>query len=820
MSPKIYIPFVCVALWVSALAVRAETISDPADAFLTAYSDYQRGEKLAGTGDTANAVKAFKDADRLLGIIIVKFPKWNPSIVEYRRTRTKEALVRLGGGGAAERPTVPEPAPAVENLRPASTEPLLPVNDLELIPLDAAEHPSLPPRTDEPKRTNSSRGTDTTVAGPTGNTLEDLQKYLNKLIDDLKKTHDELDEMREQKAEANRQMDASNAARKTAEDRQSVLKSRADNAENALKEALGKNGSDAAMVKKLLAEKEQSKKELRQAQIDKDAAEEVRQQITARLAASQERTTQLQKERDEATKLSAGAKSQIEAAEKQMLEALKDRDTANSKVTKLTLERDDAQKQLGQLREAQKDVGKLLEENNDLMAKLGEAERKVVTYQTDSKLKDSQISDLRKEVKVVGDQLAEVRALEVAEQGKLSDLETKLESASKQLAVLKPDNSSSSTEKKKLLDENDLLRGIVMRQMKEQARRDQTRKLVMDQMKKMEIKSQELLSQINYMGQPIVKLSEKERGLFKKPQLEISGNEIFLSATKTEPVSAPVADPAGGTALPLAAEPTMSDNQVSGGVAPESDPVLPPSELPAGGSPSVEKLPEPPPSTASQSTDITPSLNNSILTTGNERTGDGSETPGGAKPGSDIPESMHATVDEAKKAFELGHYREAEQLYEKVLQEAPSNVYALSNLGVVRFRSGKLKSAEDAFKKALAITPDDGFSRCTLGIVYYSQSKFDEAVNELTKALAIDPKNAIAHNYLGITASQKGWSAAAQKELETATKLDPNYADAQFNLAVVYATQQPPNKEAAKRFYHRAVELGAEPDAQLETLLK
>ena len=122
--------------------------------------------------------------------------------------------------------------------------------------------------------------------------------------------------------------------------------------------------------------------------------------------------------------------------------------------------------------------------------------------------------------------------------------------------------------------------------------------------------------------------------------------------------------------------------------------------------------------------------------------------------------------------------------------------------------------------KATKVAPEDGFSHCTLGIVYYTGQKLDEAVSELTKALAINPKNATAHNYLGITAAGKGWQEAAQKELETATTLDPSYADAHFNLAVVFATQTPPNKENARKFYKRATELGAEADSALEQLIK
>jgi tetratricopeptide (TPR) repeat protein len=185
-----------------------------------------------------------------------------------------------------------------------------------------------------------------------------------------------------------------------------------------------------------------------------------------------------------------------------------------------------------------------------------------------------------------------------------------------------------------------------------------------------------------------------------------------------------------------------------------------------------------------------------------------------------VPPELIGLAREAKDQFERGNYREAEKIYQKALAKAPNNLYILSNQGVVYFRGQKYKLAEEAFKKAIAIAPEDDFSHCTLGIVYYSQGKLDEAINELTKALAINPKNATAHNYLGITASQKGWQEAAMKELETATALDPNYADAHFNLAVVFATITPPNKEGARQHYKRATELGAEPDSALEQMLK
>jgi Flp pilus assembly protein TadD/predicted nucleic acid-binding Zn-ribbon protein len=186
-----------------------------------------------------------------------------------------------------------------------------------------------------------------------------------------------------------------------------------------------------------------------------------------------------------------------------------------------------------------------------------------------------------------------------------------------------------------------------------------------------------------------------------------------------------------------------------------------------------------------------------------------------ANPADQVADLTH----KAKEDFASGKYRSAEKLYQEILTKSPNNLYSLCNLGVVYFRTGRLKAAELTLKKAVATAPKDEFAHTTLGIVFYRQAKFDNALTELTKALAINPKSATAHNYLGITASQKGWQEAAEKEMLQAIANNPDYADAHFNLAVIYATAQPPAKELAKRHYAKAEELGSEPDPALEKLL-
>jgi len=189
----------------------------------------------------------------------------------------------------------------------------------------------------------------------------------------------------------------------------------------------------------------------------------------------------------------------------------------------------------------------------------------------------------------------------------------------------------------------------------------------------------------------------------------------------------------------------------------------------------------------------------------------------GLKP--DVPDKLRPIARAAKENFEHGKYHSAEKQYQEILVKAPNNLYSLSNLGVVYFRTGRFKAAELTLKKAVAISPRDEFSHTTLGIVYYRQAKFDAALTQLTKSLAINPKSAMAHNYLGITASQKGWQEAAEKELLEALNDNPDYADAHFNLAVIYATAQPPARDLARQHYAKATALGAAPDVSLEKLL-
>jgi Flp pilus assembly protein TadD len=107
-----------------------------------------------------------------------------------------------------------------------------------------------------------------------------------------------------------------------------------------------------------------------------------------------------------------------------------------------------------------------------------------------------------------------------------------------------------------------------------------------------------------------------------------------------------------------------------------------------------------------------------------------------------------------------------------------------------------------------------------LGIAYSRQGKFGEAIGVLHQAIGFNEGDAVAHNYLGVCLGQQEQWNEAEAQLKKAIELKPEYSDAHFNLAVLYATTQPPSLQLAKEHYVKATALGAAPDASLERLIQ
>lgn len=891
--------------------------ADPSELFLNAYMSVQQGEKLEREGDLRQALERYRHAGALLDQLHSRFPQWQPLIVDYRKKRTSENIGRL----AQRVGTAPEPAAAPHpGLIPpggpahagADLDPPLPERD-------AYPNPSV---SFSPGGGGLGMGyggavAATTPADEVDNYAGQIKRRIEQLQGELRDSRASLNAVRQEKEAmavrlegALRQLDRMKMG-------EAEAKSQLKQVQEAFQNAINDTGRDLESRQVMQSQIEQLQKALAEVRAERDAADEENTEVSRRLARARGNVTALTKERDTATQkirdievrytkaaklakeleeankqiaalkqdqktsqqASSAVASQLAETQKQMAVIAKERDVARTQVDKLNSELAGAQKQIASVsaerdqiaqqrdqalsdlekaREAQKKVDRLIADNASLMQKLADAEKTIQQFNVEMPKKDSEIASLRKEMSSVKELLAATQRENAQFQSNMAMLQQQLDTTSSELAEMKV-SGASAEEKRKFAEENDLLRGIVLRQLKEQARRDQAKRLVIQELQKLEVQSNVLMQQIDYLSQPVTKLTERERALFKQPQIEIADTPdsaaMAISIAAPKPGS-PTAAVANAAATDTTETPGVANSNADAeGPIPVEDsgksnptpqrvsnpPTAPGSVPPASTAMSSEPLTLAPPDLAPPSPAAAPMELTKLTTSPGPASAGASPSPavgnpppsaGAGKPAGSttpqvettitptVPDDLIPQARAAKEAFERGLYREAEKGYEKMLSKAPNNVYILSNLGVVRFRAGKMKLAEEAFKKAIAVAPEDTFSHCTLGIVYYQQGKYDEAITALTKALALNPKYAVAHNYLGITASQKGWQEAALKELETAISLDPNYADACFNIAVIYATQQPPNKELARKHYKRATDLGAEPDAALEQLIK
>jgi Flp pilus assembly protein TadD/predicted nucleic acid-binding Zn-ribbon protein len=192
------------------------------------------------------------------------------------------------------------------------------------------------------------------------------------------------------------------------------------------------------------------------------------------------------------------------------------------------------------------------------------------------------------------------------------------------------------------------------------------------------------------------------------------------------------------------------------------------------------------------------------------------QSTGGAEALSDEAKKL---ADEASALVNQRRFPDAEKKYQRIVEMAPENHFALANLAVTQIQSGKLSAAQVALEKAVALKPDDVFASVNLGNVYCRQGRFDDSIAILNRSLQADSKNPVANNFLAIALGKKGDTAKAEESFRASLAINPNYANAHFNLAVMYANAEPPSLQLAKKHYEKAKNLGAEPDSVLERRL-
>lgn len=671
-------------------------VDDAAEQFFRGYVMKKDAEKFESEGNIPGALQIYQQMGQIFDTVAQSHPEWQADMLNNRRGLTQKAISRLQAQ-LAQPAAAPAPAPAPAPAAQPAVAPAMPVF-------------------------SGSTGAPTpgNLAPPTG-TMPSLSDVLSQWEQTYRQRMLQLETQNNQM-----QMDltkwqqwyqwASGEITTARSDKEALAakSSAMESALEAMKQEVASGRAASGQLQALMQEKVGIETEYRKATQRLQSAEQASQEASQKLADSSLRISALEKERNDLL-------AERDTAVKQRDEAIASRDLATEERDKLNAQNLGMQTQIEALKKrspASDEVKIIIAENDRLKAELEVTKKQVASLQSDVTRKDQEITQLRGQITSLQTEMSTLRQQSASFQTQVADLTLQL----KNLQEGNPETMSAEQAK-----ENQLLREIVMRQLRSQYRQQQAKDLVLAELRKMEGVSKNLLEQVEDLRDTRMTLTPEEEKLFSDPSV----HEM------------------------------LGSNGIQGTL--------------------IAKAP---------------------------KSADAPDKP------------VDSLLDKANEAFSAQKFSEAAALYEDALRTAPKNTTALIGLGYSRQRENKLSEAEAALKKCLTYDEGNELAAFHLGVTHFKQQRWNDATAAFEMSLAKNPKNARARHYLGIISTRLNLLDRAEREFKTALAIDPNYGEAHFNLAVLYATWDPPQWEKAKTEYDAALKKGVTPDEALEKLLK
>ena len=152
---------------------------------------------------------------------------------------------------------------------------------------------------------------------------------------------------------------------------------------------------------------------------------------------------------------------------------------------------------------------------------------------------------------------------------------------------------------------------------------------------------------------------------------------------------------------------------------------------------------------------------------------------------------------------QTGKFKDAYDLYQKVLKKNPKNADALHLSGLAAQEMGEYDEAVKNIQKAIKISPKNPTFNYNLGLVYFEQKNYQSAIKSYEKAVKIKPDYFEALNNIGMVYNTTGNFNDAVIYFKKALEIKPDYSSAMNNLGTVY--KQTAQYEKALEYYKKAV---------------
>jgi Flp pilus assembly protein TadD len=622
---------------------------DPSEIFLKAYLSAQQGEKLEQQDQFKTALAKYRFAGSLIEELRKSHADWQQAVVEYRGRKISQAILRLQDRITRQTQLNASASP-LPDLAPAAPE------------SNAWSEPG--PEALAPQPTTeivADRSGESTAKGAT----KDLRDKVAELQAALEKTRADLETARKEK----------------------------DVVDTRLKETNSK---------------------LEQAQNDLDGAKKSEAQARDELALQPSTTWSGDSDKEQQQQLRGEVvqlQQAVTAADQARVTAEKQRDdiqakftVANTQIVALEHERDDALSQLKSAKESEQRSQSLVAEKNDLQQKLAAAEEKVAKLSEGDPKAGEKLAEMERQMAQLQQQLTETQNKNHYLAARSAELDLELEQAGKELQTAKLAGAQKE-DTSQLVRENELLRNIVVRERQEEARRDEVRKLALAELDTLKVRSNLLNKEIEFLAQPVTKLTEEELALFRKPVVSVSNEN------------------AGGVKMNFVFEKksTADTGELNATVSATPNPL--PSELQDVAIAAQKNLRQRKYRTAEKQYQT-------IL--------------------DKDPNNVDALSNLGVVYFRTGKIGTAESTLKKALAIAPNDASVLTTLGIVHYRQSKFDEALSELRKAIEINPNSATAHNYLGITASQKGRQQEAEKEMLQAIAKDPDYAEAHFNLAV----------------------------------------------------------------------
>lgn len=650
---------------------RAQTVdasSEVADMYFRGFVLNNEAARLEAAGDLLLAQAKFKQAGELMESIARNYPSWQADMRLSRQQKIQDSLARVqirlaqqqgapAGGAAAQASTSPA---VVQSQTALSGTPIG-----ATAPAVAASPGGLPSLGDVLGQWE---------AAYKKRVLE-LETQNNQQQIDLGKWQNWYQWASGEITTARAQNEA--LTQKTAAMEQSIM---------AMARDVEGGRATQAQMDKLVQEKQAVELELRKNGQRLVAAETAAKEASQKLAEASTRVAAIEQERDKILKERDEAVQQRDTAVKERDVAVKERDAASARSLGLQVEVEDLRKKSGSA-----EMKRLVAENERLKKELTEAQKQVETLKGDITRKDQEITQLRGQVTGLQGELAQLRQQSAAYQTQVAELTKQLKELPAASAM-----EAKMTATPELTQENEMLRAIIMRQLRMQHRQQAAKDLVIAELQKMEKSSDDLLKQVEELKSARMILTPDEEKLFTDPAarelIGSNGVQVTLIAN-----ASPASDKKAAPEAPTAAEALITKANEA---------------------------------YMNKNFDAAASQYQDALRA--------------------EPKNVGALIGLGMARQRTDRHAEAEVALQKALAYDPDNEPASFALGITYYKQERWKDAMTYFEKSLARRPDNATGRHYLGIIATKLSLLERAEREFKTALAIDPAYGEAHFNLAV----------------------------------------------------------------------